>query len=53
MLTQVQKTHPALKHGAYSATTILPGEDSTAFKKLHQEVMAELSPNGILDLLRP
>jgi hypothetical protein len=49
MLTQVQKTHPALKHAAYSATTILPGEDSTAFKKLHQEVIAELSPEGTLE----
>jgi hypothetical protein len=48
MLTQVQKAHPALKHGAYSATTILPGEDSTALKKLHREVIAESSPEGIL-----
>jgi hypothetical protein len=49
MLTQVQKAHPAVKHGAYSATTILPGEDSTAFKKLHREVIAEYSPEGILE----
>jgi hypothetical protein len=34
MLTRVQKTHPALKHGGYAATTILPGEDPTAFEKL-------------------
>jgi hypothetical protein len=49
MLTQVQKAHPALKHGAYSATTILPGEDSTAFKKLHRELIAEFSPEGTLE----
>jgi hypothetical protein len=49
MLTQVQKAHPAVKHGAYSATAILPGEDSTAFKKLHREVIAEYSPEGILE----
>jgi hypothetical protein len=49
MLTQVQKAYPAVKHGAYSATTILPGEDSTAFKKLHREVIAEYSPEGILE----
>jgi hypothetical protein len=49
MLTQVQKAHPALKHGAYSATTILPGEDSTEFKKPHREVIAGFSPEGILE----
>jgi hypothetical protein len=49
MLNQVQKTHPALKHGAYSATTILPGEDSTAFKKLYRDLLAEFSPEGILE----
>jgi hypothetical protein len=49
MLTQVKKTHPALKHGGYAATTILPGEDLTAFKKLHRELIAELSPQGTLE----
>jgi hypothetical protein len=49
MLTQVQKTHPALKHGAYSTTTILPGEDSAAFEKLHRELIAEVLPNGALE----
>src|SRR5690348_5272175 len=43
------KIHPALKHGAYSALALLPGEDKTAFEKLHQDVMAELSPNGLLE----
>jgi hypothetical protein len=49
MLTQVQKTHPALKHGGYSATTILPGEDVAAFEKLHRDLIAELSPKGVLE----
>jgi hypothetical protein len=48
MSTRFSKVHPALKHGGYSATTILPGEDSTAFKKLHQQLIAEHSPKGIL-----
>jgi hypothetical protein len=48
MPTRFNKVHPALKHGAYSATTVLPGEDSTAFKKLYREVIAEYSPEGIL-----
>ena len=49
MLTQVQKTHPALKHAAYSATTILPGEDSAAFEKLRRELIAELLPKGAFE----
>jgi hypothetical protein len=49
MLTRGQKTHPALKHGGYSTTTMLPGEDSAAFKKLHRELIAELSPEGVLE----
>src|SRR6266404_5199599 len=35
MLTRFNKVHPALKHAGYSATTLLPGEDSAAFDKLH------------------
>jgi transposase len=49
MLTRVQKTHPALKHGGYSATTILPGEDSASFEKLRRELIAEFSPEGALE----
>src|SRR5262245_20437404 len=50
MLTlESKKTHPALKHGGYSATTILPGEDQTAFEKLHRQLIAELSPKGMLE----
>lgn len=40
---------PALKHGAYSATTLLPGEDEAAFKKLHNDLIAEFAPAGPLE----
>jgi hypothetical protein len=49
MLTRVQKTHPALKHEGYSATTIPPGEDSAAFEKLQRQLIAEYSPEGMLE----
>jgi hypothetical protein len=35
--------------GAFSATAILPGEDPTAFKELHQNIIAELAPVGALE----
>jgi hypothetical protein len=35
MAVRVKKIHPALKHGGYSATGLLPGEDPAAFEKLH------------------
>jgi hypothetical protein len=40
---------PALKHGAYSGTTVLPGEDQAAFKKLHDGLVAEFAPAGPLE----
>jgi hypothetical protein len=45
----IKKFHPALKHGAFSATAILPGEDPAAFRDLHQKVIAELNPVGALE----
>jgi hypothetical protein len=36
----------ALKHGAYSQTGLLPGEDAAAFKKLHDDLVVEFSPSG-------
>jgi hypothetical protein len=45
MSIQVKKLHPAIKHGAYSATALLPGEDSAAFTELHQKIIAELAPS--------
>jgi hypothetical protein len=49
MSRRVAKTHPALKHAGYSATALLPGEDRAAFKELHQDLIAELRPDGRLE----
>jgi hypothetical protein len=49
MSARVKKVHPAFKHGGYSATTLLPGEDPAAFKKLHRDLIAELTPSGTLE----
>jgi hypothetical protein len=49
MSFRVKKIHPALKHAAYSATTLLPGEDSAAFEKLHRSLIAEFKPAGALE----
>jgi hypothetical protein len=46
---RVKKSHPALKHAGYSATTLLPGESVTEFEKLHRDLIDELSPNGVLE----
>ena len=40
---------PALKHGAYSATAILPGESQAEFEKLHRDTIAEWTPSGVLE----
>ena len=39
----------AFKHGAYSATAVLPGEDEDAFRELHQKIISELAPVGALE----
>ena len=49
MSVQVKKFHAALKHGAFSATAILPGEDPDALKELHQNIIAELALDGALE----
>jgi hypothetical protein len=41
--------HPALKHGGYCVTGILPGEDRGAFDKLYQDLIAEFHPDGPLE----
>ena len=43
------RRHPALKHGAYSAIAVLPGESRAEFEKLHRDVIAELAPSGVLE----
>src|SRR5260370_21126852 len=49
MPTIGNKIHPALKHGGYAATAILPGENRADFEKLHQSLIAELAPVGALE----
>ena len=44
-----KKNHPALKHAAYSATTLLPGEDPAAFGKLRRALIAEFTPVGVFE----
>lgn len=41
---------PALKHGAYSAMSLLPGEDPAAFRKLCADLIAEYKPAGPSEL---
>jgi len=41
--------HPALKHGAYSQSILLPGEDPDAFEQLHADLIAEFAPIGRLE----
>jgi hypothetical protein len=49
LAVRFKKVHPALKHAAYSATTLLPGEDPVALEKLHRALIAELIPVGALE----
>jgi hypothetical protein len=49
MPNRVKLMHPALKHGAYSALAVLPGEDRAEFEKLHRALIAEYSPSGPLE----
>ena len=46
---QTVQVPPALKHGGYSGMTLLPGENATAFEKLHADLIAEWSPTGPLE----
>lgn len=41
--------HPALKHGVYSATALLPGEDPGDFEKLRNKLIAEFAAAGPLE----
>ena len=49
MSVRIKKVHPALKHAGYCTTALLPGEDPAAFKKLHQGLIDEFTPNGPLE----
>jgi hypothetical protein len=44
---RVKRNHPALKHGAYSATVVLPGESQADFEKLHRDLITEYAPSGV------
>jgi hypothetical protein len=44
-----KKIHPALKHGGYSVTGLLPGEEQAAFDRLYEDLIAELRPDGPLE----
>jgi hypothetical protein len=43
------RTPPALKHGAFSRTHLLPGENAEEFERLHTQVVDELKPAGALE----
>ena len=49
MHIRVDRIPAALKHGAYSATAVLPGESQAEFEKLHRGLVAELVPSGVLE----
>jgi hypothetical protein len=49
MPVQVKKLHPALKHGGYSATVLLPGESVDAFEKLRQDLITNFAADGALE----
>jgi hypothetical protein len=44
------KIHPALRHGLYSALSVLPGEDYAAFQKLCQQLVEEYAPSGVSEV---
>jgi hypothetical protein len=43
------KIHPALKHGGYSKTPVLPDKDHAEFQKHYRALLSELRPNGPLE----
>ena len=49
MPIRIDRLHPAVKHGAYSATAVLPGESRAEFEKLHRDLIAEFGPSGVLE----
>jgi hypothetical protein len=47
MSIRIDRLHPAIRHGAYSATDVLPGENRAAFEKLHRDLIDEHAPSGV------
>jgi hypothetical protein len=48
-MRKVNEIPSALKHGGYATTLLLPGENPNDFKKLHRDLVDELSPTGPLE----
>jgi replication initiation and membrane attachment protein DnaB len=49
MPMRANRVSPALKHGAYSQSTLLPGEDPAEFEELHRGLVEEFRPNGRME----
>jgi hypothetical protein len=49
MVERIRRLPPALKHGGYSVIGLLPGEDRSAFERLHRALIAEMGPNGEME----
>ncbi len=49
MPVKVKKSRAALKHGGYTAMTVLPSESVAEFEDLHRDLIAELNPSGALE----
>ena len=49
MPARTKLAHPALRHGAYSALDLLPGDDRAEFDRLHRGLIDEYSPSGPLE----
>jgi hypothetical protein len=49
MRIRTEKIPSALKHGLYTATDVLPGEDPVKFAKLHRDLITEFVPSGALE----
>jgi hypothetical protein len=48
-VSKLKKRHPALKHGGFSSTPVLPGENPAEFEDLQEALMVELAPRGVLE----
>ena len=40
----------AFKHGIYTATAVLPGEDPAEFEKVRRDIFAEFDLKGALEM---
>jgi hypothetical protein len=49
LVSKPKKRHPAFKHGGFSSTAVLPGENPAEFEHLREALMVELAPRGALE----